>query len=634
MEVTEKKSGSLKQSLPFFFGLVIVLLAIGNFYFILRGVYGKFATGELLPNINAFETVFKSQNPKAAILNSTYTKNLLPEGSTWQEDNLKTWKKFLTNFNYDYEVISDEFLETTELSEFNLLILPGSKSLSDKEIIRIKKYLEHGGNILATSGTASFSNDGKWRGWEFFSEVFGIRFAKEIKNDEITRVHTLRGGLPLTSNIPSGYVLQIATWDRPIAAEVLDPRSIQLSYWYDYKFDQGLVREEIKKSAGIVYGDYGKGRFIWMGFEINSIIGSTDAHVYLERLLRNSLDWLCRSPIAYVRDWPNDFNAAALFLPYLGSSFSTLSPLLNIAQKKLISPTFVVDQEEIRDENKEQLKAMTKFGEIVPAIAFGFPSAAYDTAISLFDYNSQIQSINKTNSRFEGITGKKLDGVSPSFGLFDKNTLQALSQAGCSFIISDSANGNSLPKTLYWSDQRIIGMFKSSRDDYSIIGSLGLNDSIFQFYTYQEDIDRIAFEGGLYMFKSHSTYQLQPQNIGVINNVIDDLRKKNYWITTASEISKWYNTKSQIEVGVKKVGNKRVRLTVTNSSNLFADKIEIDTDLSEKVYNISLSAEIIGTKLPKFKKLNGGSLIRLTIEDLKPHESRIYYVDYDSSKNI
>lgn len=634
MEVTEKKSGSLKQSLPFFFGLVIVLLAIGNFYFILRGVYGKFTTGELLPNINAFETVFKSQNPKAAILNSTYTKNLLPEGSTWQEDNLNTWKKFLTNFKYDYEVISDEFLETNELSEFNLLILPGSKSLSDKEIIRIKKYLEHGGNILATSGTASFSNDGKWRGWEFFSEVFGIRFAKEIKNDEITRVHTLRGGVPLTSNIPSGYVLQIATWDRPIAAEVLDPRSIQLSYWYDYKFDQGLVREEIKKSAGIVYGEYGKGRFIWMGFEINSIIGSTDAHVYLERLLKNSLNWLCRSPIAYVRDWPNDFNSAALFLPYFGSSFSNLNHLLSIAQKKQISPTFVVDQEEIRDENKEQLKAMTKYGEVVPAIAFGFSSAAYDTAISLFDFNSQIQSINKTNSYFEGITGRKLDGVSPSFGLFDKNTLKALSQAGCSFIISDSTNGNSLPKTLYWGDQRIIGMFKSSRDDYSVIGTLGLNDSIFQFYTYQEDIDRIAFEGGLYMFKSHSTYQLQPQNIGVIGKVIDDLRKKNYWITTASEITKWYNTKSQIEVSVKKVGSRRIRLTVTNSGNLFPDKIEIDTDLSEKVYNISLSAEIIGTKLPKFKRLNGGSLIRLTIEDLKPHESRIYYIDYDNSQNI
>jgi hypothetical protein len=297
MEVTEKNDGVFRIGIPLFIGLIVVLFAIANFYFILRGVYGNFTSEELYPNLTSLQMLFTSQKQKAAILNSVYTKNLLPEGSTWLEDNLKTWKKFTTNFNYDFEIISDEFIETNGLSEFDLLILPGSKALSDKEIIRIKKYLEYGGNVLATSGTASYSNDGKWRGWNFFSEVFGIRFAKEIKSEEITKVHTLRGGLPLTANIPAGYSLKVATWDRPIAAEVLDPRSIQLSYWYDYKFEQGLVREEIKRSAGIVYGEYGKGRFIWMGFEINSVTGSIDDHIYLERLLGNSFNWLCRNQL-------------------------------------------------------------------------------------------------------------------------------------------------------------------------------------------------------------------------------------------------------------------------------------------------------------------------------------------------
>jgi len=254
VEVTKKKVSLLRQSFPLFLGFIIVLLAVANFYLILRGVYGKFTSDELIPNINTLHTFFTSQKQNVAILNSIYTKNLLPEGSTWLEDNLKTWEKFTNNFGYEYEIISDDLIETNGLSEFDLLILPGSKSLSDKEIIRIKKYLEQGGNVLATSGTASYSNDGKWRGWNFFSEVFGIRFAKEIKSDEISKVHTIRGGLPLTANIPAGYSLRVATWDRPIAAEVLEPRSIQVSYWYNYKYEEGLVREEIKKSAGIVYG--------------------------------------------------------------------------------------------------------------------------------------------------------------------------------------------------------------------------------------------------------------------------------------------------------------------------------------------------------------------------------------------
>ncbi|OGU80635.1 MAG: hypothetical protein A2254_13425 [Ignavibacteria bacterium RIFOXYA2_FULL_35_9] len=634
MEVTKKKVSLLRQSFPLFLGFIIVLLAVANFYLILQGVYGIFTSDELIPNINTLHTFFTSQKQKVAILNSIYTKNLLPEGSTWLEDNLKTWEKFTNNFGYEYEIISDDLIETNGLSEFDLLILPGSKSLSDKEIIRIKKYLEQGGNVLATSGTASYSNDGKWRGWNFFSEVFGIRFAKEIKSDEISKVHTIRGGLPLTANIPAGYSLRVATWDRPIAAEVLEPRSIQVSYWYNYKYEEGLVREEIKKSAGIVYGEYGKGRFIWMGFEINSIIGSIDNHVYLERLLGNSLNWLCRNPIAYVRDWPNDFNAAALFLPYFGTDFSSTYALLDIVKKKKISPTFVIDQDQIRNDNKHQLKLLSQYGEIIPAIAFGFPFTLYDTTRNLFDYQTQFQSITRCKSLIEEIAAKKVTGVLPMFGLYDKSTLKALTSADCNYLISDSINGNSLPKTLSWKNQRIIGMYKSSRDDNDIIGNFGLTDSVYQFYTYQEDIDRLLFEGGLYMLKSISSYQLQPQNINVINNVIDDLRKKNYWIATASEISSWFNTKTQIEVGVKRMGSRRVRLTVSNSGESIAEKIEVDADLSEIINNILLSTEIIGTKLPKFKKLNGGSLIRLTIDELKPHESRIYYIDYDNTKNI
>jgi hypothetical protein len=630
----QKRTGRFRFSLPLFIGLIIVLLSVGNFYFILRGIYGKILPNDLTPNFRLLPSLFTSQKQKVAILSSDYTKNLLPESSTWIEDNLRSWKKFVENSGYEHEIVIDNFIETNGLKEIDLLILPGTKSLSDKEIIKIKEYLENGGNILATGGTASFSNDGKWRGWNFFSEVFGIRFWREIKGEEISKVHTLRGGLPITANIPSGYKLKIAAWDRPIAVEVLDPRSIQVSYWYDYKYEQGLVREEIKKSAGIVYGEYGKGRFVWMGFEINSVIGSNDDHIYWERLIKNSLNWLSRNPITYVRDWPNSYNSAAIFLPYFGKDFSNKSALYDLIKKKQITPTFVVEHEAIVIENRNHLKSLSEYGEVIPAIAFGYPFSLSDTVKNLFDFKSQLQSVTETKNRLEELTGKKSLGVLPSFSLFDNNTLQVLIDNDLEFIIADSVNGNSLPKTLIWQNKKITALHKSTRDDYEVIINYGLFDPAFQFYTYQEDIDRIAFEGGLYIMKIHSAFQLQPQNFNVINNVIDDLRKKNFWFSDASGICKWFNIKNQVEVSAKKMGNRRVRLTISNSGDSNAKKIEVDTDLSEKVHNVVISAEIIGTKLPAFKKLNGGSLIRLTIDDLKPNESRIYYIDYESNNNI
>ncbi len=242
---------------------------------------------------------------------------MMPDGSSWLEDNVETWKKFLDNIELEYNIINDETIEKNLHNDYELIILPGSKSLSDREIINIKKFLIDGGSIFATSGTASYSDAGKWRGWDFFSEVFGVKYSKEIGNEDRTRIHTLRGGLPITANIPTGFPLRVATWDRPLAVEVLDPRTTQVSFWYNYRLEDGLVREGIKKSAGIAYGTYGNGRFVWMGFEINSIIGSQDDYIFFDRFFNNSINWLSYGPIAYIRDWPAGVDAAAVILPSL-----------------------------------------------------------------------------------------------------------------------------------------------------------------------------------------------------------------------------------------------------------------------------------------------------------------------------
>ncbi|MDZ7763095.1 MAG: hypothetical protein U5K00_01525 [Melioribacteraceae bacterium] len=35
-------------------------------------------------------------------------------------------------------------------------------------------------SIFVTSGIGTYSDEAKWRGWEFFTEVFGMNFNTEI----------------------------------------------------------------------------------------------------------------------------------------------------------------------------------------------------------------------------------------------------------------------------------------------------------------------------------------------------------------------------------------------------------------------------------------------------------------------
>lgn len=630
MAVKNKKKGNVSQAGLIISGIIILLGAVLIYLYILQGVFGRFDARELIPDTETVKNIFASKKPTAAILYSGYTENILPEGSTWLNDNIYTWKKFLDNNRLSYDIISDASIETGKLTKYRMLVLPGSKSLSDKEIIEIKKFLQSGGSVFATSGIASYSNDGKWRGWDFLNNVFGLDFTGEISDENKTGTHTLCGGLPLTANIPTGFPMQIATWDKPMAVEVLDPRTTQVSFWYDYRTQDGLVRQQIKKSAGIVYGTYGEGRFVWMGFEINSVIGVHEDYVFFDRLFRNCCSWLTYIPIAYIQEWPDGYAAAAIITPMLSYEIQNITNIFKYLKRENVKATFFVDPDQT-GYDPGIISNLTNFGEVSAVANVGYLSSVSDTNNSLYDYAGQFSVLNSSKQKLESITGKKVYGCLPFYGLFDQNTIKAAIEAGYTYVLTDSLTDRSVPKTVIRGDKRLITMTKTARDDYEVIRDLGLSSPEYQFYTYQEDIDRILFEGGMYIFKLHTEYQCRPENASVVGDVIKDLRKKNFWITTGSEIQKWYSKRDYVEIRVEKRGETRIVLTISNPGNQQIDNLVVDVLLNDAAENISISTEIIGTKIPVIRHDKLSKNLQLLINNLNGKESRIYYIDYDKA---
>lgn len=630
MEIKTYKGFRINHAFVFFIGLIFLLSSLITYLFILHGVFGKFNSASLLPDSKVLHTVFNGEESKIAILYSRYTENMLPQGNSWLKDNLTTWEKFLGTSKSKFDVISDASIEEGKLSGYKILVLPGSRSLSDLEISQIKKYIDNGGSVFATSGIASYSQDGEWRGWEFFSEVFGLKFSKEIVSDENSKIHTLRGELAITGNIPTGFPLKVATWDRPIAVEVLDPRTTQASFWYNYKLEDGLGREEIKKSAGIVYGTYGKGRFVWMGFEINSLIGVGDDYIYFDRLFRNSINWLSYGPVAYLEEWPNGYNAAAVISPVVSDNINDIQNLLNVLVTQGVKATFFIDPYKA-EQNKFVIQNVAKFGEIASLVDLGYLSSINDTINHLYDYNTQFEKLKSAMDTLESISGSKIIGCYPYYGLFDHNSELALINAGYKYVMTDSLTDRSVPKVIIRGENMLISMTKTARDDYEVIRDFGLTQPEFQFYTYQEDVDRVLFEGGMYIMKMHTEFQCKPENINVVKQIIQDLKKKNFWITTASEIQNWCAKKHYIELRIDQKGDSRVAVIISNPGHEIVDQSVIQIDLNENVDNILLSTEIFSTKPTAFEHQKGSKTIKLFITDLKSGESRTYYVDYDKT---
>ncbi len=627
MEIKSRKWNGINQGLIILSGLTILAGSILIYLFILRGVFGSFNATELVPNPKLLNDLFSGGKPDIGILYSKYTENMLPQGSTWLNDNINSWERVLNNAGYKYDVIADSTIELGLQYKYKLLILPGSKSLSDKEIVQLKKFISKGGSVFATSGTASYSDDGKWRGWDFFSQVFGLKFSKEISNIEVTKIHTLRGGLPITANIPAGYPLRVATWDRPISVEVLDPRTIQASFWYNYRLQGGLTRDKIKKSAGIVYGNYGYGRFVWMGFEINSVIGEQQDYIYFDRLFNNCMSWLTYQPIAFAKDWPSNYSAAAMLVPELSHNLNDVNNLLSILNSEKVKATFFVDPT-LAEQNKGVIQSLTRYGEVGSLLDLGYLASATDTNNSLNDFDTQYQKLMSSRTSLEAITNSSVIGCMPFYGFYDQNTINALIKAKYKYVFSDSLTDRSVPQTIIRGDSLLVSMTKTGRDDYEVIRDFNLTQPDFQFYTYQEDIDRILFEGGLYVLKMHPDYQLKAQNIGVVKKVIDDLKKKKFWISTGSQIENWWARRNYVEVKATKRGDNRVAITISNPGKETVNGLVIQLDLNVAATNLVLSSEIIGTKKAKYEYDPKNHIVYVYINDLEPSESRTYYIDY------
>ena len=614
----------------FLSGLVILIAAILVFLLIVKNVYGNYEFSEILPTKENLEKFTYAE--KAGILYSVYTENMLDDGDTWIQDNLDTWTTFMKNINMQYDIISDQDIELGKHYKYELLVLAGAKAISDKEIIEIKKYLDQGGSVFTTGGVATFSDEAKWRGWNFFTETFGMKFTKELTpEDAYSKVHTLRGNLPLTAGIPTGYSLRIATWDRPIYAEILEPRTMQVSYWFDYRTDQGLVREEIQKSAGISYGTYGKGRFVWYGFELNSVIGSQEVYINFEKLFKNSVNWLTYQPTSFVKDWPAPYDGAAIFIPTISENVSNVSNIKGLINNYNYPATVFVDLN-TAIKNPGTIKSVAKYAEIGAIVDIGYLESMFDTENKLFDKKEQSFNINFVIDTLQKISNSNINGIMPYYGFYDENTLSVMAESNLRYLVTDSLTDRSVPNLVVMDEKPVMIITRTARDDNKIIKQYGLTDLEFQRYTYFEDVDRLLFEGGLYVLKVHTDYQLQPQYVGVINDIVKYIRSKNIWFTSIDELLNWWQRKGGLEIRYETRSKRRISVEVSNHKDDKTDDFVVQVNFNKSVNNVEISSDMIHTPIPEFEFDESTNVIYLYIEDLEPGETRIFLVDFENQQ--
>ncbi len=589
-------------------GTAILAASVWMFLLILGSVYGRYDVADLVPTKQGLEAAFRKG--RVAILSSGYSERMLAEGSLWLKEDVNAWQRFLPTCNLDYEVLGDKDVESGRLADFSLLVLPGARALSEREIVEIKKYIDRGGSVFASGGTGSFTEKGEWRGWDFLSQVFGLQFTGEITPDQETRLHTLRGGLPITAGIPAGYSLKVATWDRPIACEVLEPRTTQASTWYEPGEDSAIGAEALEKMAGIAYGTYGRGRFLWMGFELNAVLGGRRDYVFFDVLCRRSVDWLRYVPTILVRDWPGTHQAAAMITVSLAGEPENALGLVDTMRTDRVPLTFFVDP---------QTPALTR--RLASSLASAGDVGALITTPDLAG----------TGTRVGLLSGRTATGAFPALGFYDEQDIHGLLEAGYRYVVSDSMSDRSVPEIIDRGDRSLVAFARTARGDNEVVRRFGLSDTSLELYTYLEDVDRVAFEGGLYMMRVHSDLQCAPDKAPVIRRLAQYIRGRNFWVATGAEIAQWWQERKALEVSALVRSKRRIALLISNPSRQVVENAVIQVNINKPVMNVTLSSDILGTKIPPYRFDPKSQIMEITVPSLAGSESLSLFIDYDTT---
>lgn len=96
-------------------------------------------------------------------------------------DEFAGWCENIMKTNLPYRILIDSFIETEDLSNFDVIILPNCACMSNIMIEKISEYVSNGGTLIATNETSLFDNNGnKLKNFKL-SEIFGFDYLTTVK---------------------------------------------------------------------------------------------------------------------------------------------------------------------------------------------------------------------------------------------------------------------------------------------------------------------------------------------------------------------------------------------------------------------------------------------------------------------
>lgn len=739
-------------------GVTALAAAILVYILLIESALGAFSIREA----NPFEQVDRGR-PTVALLNSDYTRqahralNLKDTSTTWIDQTLLSWREFLIEKDrrIPFRDITDQELEEGAIDDFDVLILPSVRAMSDLQIQRIKEFMERGGSVFATWTPGVYREDGSWRGWDFVEDVFGVEFqgfvergvgnyrvytdtfpgitpaglyqpaylasldrdaafmgsadeyevVRQQKLDEarasdfapldtyewfdslgaqppardfaqavpITarlrdldgtereqdavvvtyytwiggdpstqipyprtsagiRRFTFRANTPLTAGIEGGYRVKVQVYNPGVKVRVVETDRAQAAgYWYDFATDDLVGVDNTDNTTGIVYGTYGKGRFVYMGFQRNAMgMGPADREdwIVLAEYFANVMNYLLRKPVIWVHDWPHPYNAAAMITGIGESQVENFSGVVDALNQARFPGTFMVKPDEVGP-----------YGALMKRLYDNGDVGVFDTLQYRSDGSilAQAARLKRQRETLERIVDGPVKGYrSNKAGMYSANTQSGLVEAGgYTYFIPDSIGRRTAPWIMGFPFETLVRIGVTSRGYRDLrSGTTVMTPDVASTLT-REGIDRARYDGSLYHLIYSSDDVGGSSELGTIRDIARTLKAGDFWAASGDSLAHWWRLHKGLNTDVEQRGPSRIFVRVSNDNGDIAHQATVSIALGRAVTAVNIRPELINIfnpvpderDIPQYELRENGTVLVLPIRELKPQQYRIFHID-------
>src|SRR5688572_1255898 len=446
---------------------------------------------------------------------------------------VSAWRRELT-------AIGAQIVDDTRSAD--VLIVPSSPCLTIGTREAIERAATRGQGLIVTGQAGVYDAGCRRIGYGL---VVGLSEAARVELLEPRSMVyvVLPAGSPLTTDIPPGARIELNP-----ARQVALRHPAREAYYADYALQPQPAHHMPLVDGAISRGTRGNARVVYWGFELRDVYPRSWNAAVVRLLVRNSVAWAGRVPLASIEPWPHGKRAAASFAQDVEYQFVNARHAADSLRAAGVPATYFLTSK-YATHYKRLTRELAKVGEI---------GSHTETHLRLGGAPADIQRarLRKTQRHLRRFVDAPVAGLRPPEEQFDVATMAAWLAAGGSYMMGVNDRRAAAPELLQVGEDTMLLLSRVADDDVALTAPGRLPDARIAETQFMRDLQQVRALGGLYLFSYHSQLLARPELVGVVARVARAAAADtSIWIATTGDIAVWWRARDRVRIETRSKPN-------------------------------------------------------------------------------